>query len=137
DEAARKAITDEMEAIYAETKTKVEAKLNGLETEVGAMFDSGVDAALNAMFKFVDDRLFRYKVDRYLSIPIVGAARWIRDQFKGLPEEVNVFYEQGRALFTSQMNALVVRVAAIVERRLKEAKAEVANGKNRITALVA
>ena len=45
DEAARKAITDEMEAIYADTKASVEAKLNRLETEVDAMFDAGIEAA--------------------------------------------------------------------------------------------
>jgi hypothetical protein len=137
DEAARKKITDQMEAIYADTKAKVEANLNSLETEVGDLFDKGVDAALKAMTDFVDAKLLRYKIDRYLSIPIVGAARWIKDQFLGLPDEVNQFYEEGRKVFTAQMNALVVRVAALVEARLKQAKADVADGQKQIQAVVA
>ena len=101
------------------------------------MFDAGVDAALNTMTKFVNDKIFDYKLRRYLSIPIVGAARWIRDQFLGLPDEVNVFYQQGRNVFQAAMDALIVRVAAVVERRLKEAKAEVAKGQAEIKAFVA
>lgn len=137
DEAKRKAVVDKIEAIYAATKTRVEAKLAALDPEVNGLFDSGVDAALNMMTTFVNGKIRAYKIDRYLSIPIVGAARWIRDQFKGLPSEVNVFYEQGRVVFQAAMDALIVRVAALVERRLKEAKAEVAKGQAEIKAFVA
>jgi hypothetical protein len=137
DEAKRKAVVDKIEAIYAATKARVEAKLAALDPEVNGMFDSGVDAALNTMTKFVNDKIFDYKLRRYLSIPIVGAARWIRDQFLGLPEEVNAFYAQGRVVFQASMDALIVRVAALVERRLKEAKAEVAKGQAEIKAFVA
>jgi hypothetical protein len=137
DEAKRKAVVDKIEAIYAATKARVEAKLAALDPEVNGMFDSGVDAALNTMTKFVNDKIFDYKLRRYLSIPIVGAARWIRDQFLGLPEEVNAFYAQGRVVFQAAMEALIVRVAALVERRLKEAKAEVAKGQAEIKAFVA
>jgi hypothetical protein len=88
------------------------------------------------MKTFVNGKIRDYKIDRYLSIPFVGLARWVRDQFRGLPEEANVFYEQGRALFQAQMDALIVRVAALVEQRLKEAKAEVAKGKQQIQQFV-
>lgn len=137
DEAARKKVADDIEAIYNETKTKVEGKLNSLEEEVNGIFDSGTETALAQMKSYVEDRIFRYKVDRYLSIPLVGAARWIRDQFKGLPEEANAFYVEGRNLFTRLMDKLVVRVANLVETRLKEAKQEVANGQAKIKVYVA
>jgi hypothetical protein len=137
DEAKRKAVTDQIEKIYNDTKTRVETKLSGLDTEVGSMFDRGVDAALSAMTGFVEQRIFKYKLERYLSIPLVGLARWVADQFKGLPDEVNVFYEQGRALFQGQMDALIVRVSNLVEQRLKEAKAEVAKGQQQIKEFVA
>jgi hypothetical protein len=137
DEAKRKAVVDKIEAIYAATKTKVETKLNALDGEVNGIFDSGVDAALNAMTKFVNAKIRDYKIRRYLSIPLVGLAAWVRDQFKGLPDEVNAFYDQGRALFQAQMDALVVRVAKLVEQRLREAKAEVAKGQAEIKAFVA
>jgi hypothetical protein len=136
DEQKRKDVTDHIEQIYNRTKANVEARLNSLETEVGTLFDQGVDAALKAMTDYVDARMTRYKLERYLLKPF-GAALWIKDQFLGLPDEANVFYEQGRSLFTKLMNALVVRVAALVEQRLKEAKDEVAKGQAEIATFVA
>ena len=135
DEAARKKVVDQIEAIYNKTKTSVETKLANLETEVGAMFDAGVDAALNAMTAYVEQRLYDYKWDRYLN-RIGGSLLWIKDQFVGLPDEVNAFYEAGRARFTATMDALVVRVADLVERKLKEAKNEVAKGQAEIKTFV-
>jgi hypothetical protein len=134
DEAKRKEVVDHIEEIYNRTKTNVENKLSTLETEVGAMFDAGTDAALSDMTAYVEKRIDEYKDDRYSGI--VGKGRWIRDQFKGLPEEANRFYEDGRARFTKTMNTLVVRVAAIVEQRLKEAKDEVARGQAEIKSYV-
>ena len=101
------------------------------------IFDSGIEAALAAMKSFVEDRIYKYKLDRYLSIPFVGLARWVRDQFKGLPEEVNAFYVEGRNLFTRLMDKLVVQVADLVETSLKEAKQEVALGQAKIKTYVA
>jgi hypothetical protein len=137
DEAKRREVVANIEKIYNDTKAKVEQKLSTLDTEVGTMFDQGTEAALNAMTTFVNARILRYKLDRYLSIPIVGAARWIRDQFMGLPDEVNAFYEQGRQLFRAKMDALIVKVANLVETRLKEAKDEVARGQAEIKKYVA
>jgi hypothetical protein len=137
DEAKRKAVVDRIEAIYNATKTKVEAKLAALDGEVNGLFDRGTEAALAAMTSFVNQRIRDYKIRRYLSIPLVGLARWVRDQFVGLPDEVNAFYEQGRQLFQAQMDALIVRVANLVEQRLKEAKAEVARGQAQIKEFVA
>jgi hypothetical protein len=134
DEAKRKEVIDHIEQIYNKTKENVEAKLNSLETDVGAMFDSGTDAALQAMTDFTEKRIDEYKDDRYSGI--IGKGRWIRDQFKGLPADANVFYEQGRALFARLMNALVVKVAATVDQRLKEAKDEVKKGQAEIKAYV-
>jgi len=136
DEKKRLEVVAQIEGIFTDTKNRVDQKLASLDTEVGALFDQGTDAALNAMTSFVNGRMRKYKIDRYLSIPLVGAARWIRDQFLGLPDEVNVFYEQGRQLFQGLMDNLVVRVAALVERRLKEAKDEVAKGQAAIKKLV-
>jgi hypothetical protein len=135
DEQARQKVVQQIEDVYNRTKTSVETKLANLETAVGAMFDAGVDAALNSMTEFVEGRMTRYKLERYLMKPF-GLALWIKDQFVGLPDEVNVFYEQGRALFTGLMDALVVRVANLVESRLKEAKDEVKKGQADIQKIV-
>lgn len=137
DEAKRKEITDKIETIYSETKARVEKKLADLDGEVNTMFDQGVDKALQIMTDYTEKRIRDYKIDRYLSIPLVGQARWIRDQFKGLPEEANAFYEEGRRVFQAAMDVLIVRVANLVELRLKEAKAEVAKGQKEIKAFVA
>jgi hypothetical protein len=136
DEAKRKEVVDKIESIYTATKGRVEAKLNALDGEVNGIFDRGVDAALSRMTKFVNDKIFDYKLRRYLSIPLVGLARWIRDQALGLPDEVNAFYDQGRAMFQGLMDALIVKVANLVEQRLKEAKGEVAKGQAEIKAYV-
>ncbi|MFG6428534.1 phage tail protein [Roseateles sp. LYH14W] len=137
EEAERAKVAATVEGIYARTKAKVEAKLGGLDGEVSAIFDPGVDAAIAQMKAFVDNKLFDYKLRRYLSIPLVGLARWLQDAALGLPDEVNVFYTQGRAVFTKAMDALIDRVAALVEKRLAEAKAEVAAGQAEIKAYVA
>ena len=137
EEAERAKVAATVEGIYARTKAKVETKLGGLDAEVSAIFDPGVDAAIAQMKSYVDDQLFDYKLRRYLSIPLVGLARWLRDAVLNLPDEVNVFYAQGRVLFTRSMDALIDRVAALVEKRLAEAKAEVAAGQAQIKAYVA
>ena len=137
DEAKRKEITDKIESIYNDTKARVEKKLADLDGEVNTMFDQGVDNALQVMTDYTETRIRDYKIDRYLSIPLVGQARWIRDQFKGLPEEANAFYEEGRRVFQATMDKLIVRVANLVELRLKEAKAVVAKGQADIKAFVA
>src|SRR5206468_8842567 len=137
DEAKRKEITDKIEQIFTNTKARVDKKLADLDTEVGTIFDQGTEKALAMMTDYVESRILRYKLERYLTIPIVGLARWIRDQVKGLPDEVNAFYEEGRRLFQAIMDALIVRVANLVELRLKEAKAEVAKGQAEIKAFVA
>ena len=134
EEQERKAVTDHIEQIYTKTKEKVEQKLSSLETEVGSLFDAGVDAAVNGMTGYVNQRMDRYKDERYSGL--IGKGRWLKDKLLGLPSEADVFYVEGRKLFTRLMDALVVRVAALVETRLKEAKDEVAKGQAEIKAYV-
>src|SRR5262249_38274082 len=51
--------------------------------------------------------------------------------------EVNVFYAEGRRRFTAEMDGLIVEIAGLVERRLREAKDEVARGRAEIRTYVA
>lgn len=136
EEAERQRVAAHIQGIYARTQARVQQRLASLDGEVAALFDTGVDAALQAMKRFVDTRLRAYKFDRYLSIPVVGAARWVRDQFLGLPEEVDAFYAEGRRVFQGQMDRLIDRVAALVEGRLAQAKADVAAGQAEIRTYV-
>ncbi|MCM8593866.1 hypothetical protein [Accumulibacter sp.] len=137
EEAERQKVAAHIEGIFARTKARVEARLQSLDGEVSAIFDPGVDAALTAMKSFVDDRIFKYKLERYLTIPGLGLARWLRDQALGLPDEVNAFYEQGRRVFQAAMDRLIDRVANLVETRLAQAKADVESGQNEIRGFVA
>lgn len=137
EEAERQKVAANIEGIFARTKARVEAKLATLDSEVAALFDPGVDAALAAMKSFVDDRIFKYKLERYLTIPGLGLARWLRDQALGLPEEVNAFYVQGRQVFQAAMDRLIDQVANLVETRLAQAKAEVESGQAEIKAYIA
>jgi hypothetical protein len=136
DEAARKAVVDQIEQIYAKTKTAVEGRLATLETDVLAAFDKGVESALAAMKEDVDRRMLDYKLRRYLVNPL-GPALWIKDQLLGLPDEVNVFIVEARTKFTGRMDALINQIAATVESRLKDAKAEIARGEAEIHSFVA
>jgi hypothetical protein len=134
DEARRKEVVDRIESIYEQTQKLVEFRLAAIDPEVNRLFDLGVDAALKAMTKHVNAKIRAYKIDRYSSF--FGPVYWIKDQFKDLPEEVNVYYEEGSAIFSDKMDALLVRVANVVERRLADAKREVAIGQARIKVYV-
>jgi hypothetical protein len=133
DEARRKEVADTIEGIFNETKKAVEDKLASLETDVNTMFDRGVEVAMENMKSYINRRKDAWKWDRYLSYgPVIGGGRWLSDKLFGLPDEVKVFYEEGRKLFTEEMDVLIVRVADTVETRLKEAKAEIDKGQKRI-----
>lgn len=130
DEARRKEVTDTIENIYNETKQKVETRLASLENDVSSMFDKGIEAAMTKMKSSIDKRMDAYKDDRYGGLG--GGLKWAKDKLFGMPDEVNVFYVDGRKLFMQELDTLVVNIANVVETRLKEAKDEIAKGQKRI-----
>jgi hypothetical protein len=130
DEARRKEVTDKIEKIYSETKQTVETKLASLENDVSSMFDKGIEDAMTKMKSYIDQKMDAYKDDRYGGW--TGALDWASDKLFGMPDEVNVFYEDGRKLFMQDLDTLVVNIAKVVEARLKEAKDEIAKGQTRI-----
>jgi hypothetical protein len=134
EELELKNFSDFVVRAFNDAKQAVDKRLADLETQVNQIFDQGVESALSAMKSYVEDQLFQYKLKRYLSIPGVGLALWIKDQILNLPEEVNRFYEAGRARFTAAMNALAVRVANLVETQLAAAKGEVKSAQGKIAA---
>jgi hypothetical protein len=130
DEARRKEVTDTIEKIYSETKQTVETKLASLENDVSSMFDKGIEDAMTKMKSYIDQKMDAYKDDRYGGWD--GGLLWASDKLFGMPDEVNVFYENGRKIFTEELDTLVVNIAKVVETRLKEAKDEIAKGQTRI-----
>ncbi len=137
EEQTRARVAADIEAIYEETRTKVTDRLARLDEDVNAAFDAGTEAAITAATDHVNDRIFYYKLDRYLSIPIVGQARWIRDQFLDLPPEVEAFYTEGQAVFFSRMDTVISDVSAKVDKGLQDAKDEIAAGRQRVADYVA
>lgn len=133
EELELKRFTDFVVTTFENVKVSVDKRLGKLEETVNSLFDAGTDAAIARMKSYVEDRLFQYKLDRYL-LQIGGSLLWIRDQILDLPPEVNRFYEAGRKMFTSAMDALAERVANLVERELAAAKAEVSRAQGRIAA---
>ncbi|APR76899.1 Hypothetical protein A7982_02246 [Minicystis rosea] len=130
DEAERKKVTDTIEGIYTETKTTVEKKLSTLETDVGTRFDSGMNAALSNMQSWANREIDKFKDDRYSGI--IGKGRWLADLFRPAPEGIKQILRQARTRFAAEMDALAVEISSSVDRRLKEAKDEVARGQKRI-----
>jgi hypothetical protein len=130
DEQKRAEVGAHIRTIYEETKTKVEAILDGLDQEVSDIFNPGAEAAKKAFEAYVDAEMEAYKQERYGGW--LGWARWAKDKIKGMPSEVNAFYVTGRQLFIQKMDAVIDNVVALIGRRLTEAKAEIANGQKRI-----
>ena len=99
------------------------------------MFDKGIEAAMTKMTDYVNQRMdavqSRALWCRWWLI-VVGQ----RQALFGLPDEVNVFYAEGRKVFTQELDALVVSIANVVDTRLKEAKDEIAKGQKRISEYV-
>jgi ABC-type multidrug transport system fused ATPase/permease subunit len=126
DELERKKVTDHIEGIFNRTKATVDKKLESLDTEVTAMFDAGADAAVEKMKKYVEDRFD----DRYSGIS--GKALWLKDKVLPLPKSVKAWFDQAHKVFLAELDALVVRVAKLVETRLQEAKDEIAKGQKEI-----
>jgi hypothetical protein len=126
DEARRKEVTDHIQRIYDTTKQTVDKKLDSLEADVSKMFDEGADAAVADMKAYIDVRFD----DRYSGLS--GKALWLKDKLLPLPDEVNAWFDEARAHFLKALDDLVVRIAGVVEARLKEAKDEIARGQKEI-----
>ena len=135
DEAERKKVTDTIAAIFEKTKTKVDQKLSTLETDAMAVFDAGADAALATMKSSANEEIDRFKHDRYSGL--IGAGRWLADLFKDTPPEIKAIIARARQRFTTEMDALAVRVSALVDTRLADAKAIVAAGQAEVKTYVA
>ncbi|MBE9232466.1 DUF4157 domain-containing protein [Cuspidothrix issatschenkoi LEGE 03284] len=130
DEQARAKVAGDINKIYEGTKTKVEKTLGDLDGKVQQEFDAGAAEAKKAFEDYVGKRMDDYKSDRYGGT--WGWTKWIKDQFVGLPNEVNVFYTEGRQFYIKQMDGVINKVVAIISQGLTQAKAEIANGKREI-----
>lgn len=127
-------VAGEIEAIYEAAKADVEAILGGLDTKVDDEFTRGEEAARTRFENDVDDRMREYKQDRYDRIG--GGLLWLKDKIAGMPDEVNEFYEQGRADYLTAMDAVIERIANIVGGELTAARARIVEGRAEVRAYV-
>jgi hypothetical protein len=135
DEARRKEVTDTIERIYQQTRERVDAKLSTLEADVMRMFDAGAEAALSDLQTSAKREIDKFYDARYTGME--GAAQWLIDRFLPVPEEVKTILRQERARFATRMDTLAQQIAATVDGRLAEAKAEVDKGQGEIQRYVA
>ncbi len=130
DEAKRAEVAAKVESIFTQTRTEVSATLDGLDAKVTTAFDAGEKAAREQFETYVDQRMSAYKDDRYSGI--IGKARWIEDKLTGMPSEVNAFYQDGRARYLNQMQAVISNVADLVGTELGRARARIAQGRQQV-----
>ena len=57
DEAERRNVANQLESIYATTKTQVEAKLAGIDTKVNSMFDTAAETAKVNFENYIDTQI--------------------------------------------------------------------------------
>jgi hypothetical protein len=136
DESKRQAVSAHIADLYLSTKQDVETILTGMDGEVDKRFSSGADAAKQAFEDHVDRRMSKYKWERYLS-RLDGPLLWVRDQFAGLPDEVNVFYVEGRQIYLARIEACLTDIADYVAQELTRAKQRIAAGQQAIGKYVA
>lgn len=126
DEAERKKVADNIEKMYQKTKSAVETELSSLETDVNTVFDTGVDKAIKDMKDYVEKRFD----DRYSGV--IGKGKWVKDKLLPLPGFVKAWFDEAHKQFRKDLDDLVVRVAGMVESRLKKAKDRIDEGQREI-----
>ena len=134
DEAKRAEISARIESIFNQTRTEVTTILSGLDAKVNAAFDAGEKSAREQFETYVDQQMSAYKKKRYKGLR--GKYRWVRDKLKGMPDEVNAFYRDGRDRYLKQMETVISNVANIVGGELGRAKARIAQGRDQVRSFV-
>ena len=135
DEQDRARVANDIQGIYNRTKQKADDRMTRIDTAVNQAFEQGANSSQQAFEDYVDRRMRAYKNDRYGGL--TGGARWLADKLFGLPDEVNVFYSEGRSIYIQKMDGVIDRVSLLVETGLNEAKGLIAQGRKDVTDYVA
>lgn len=134
DEVRRAQVTAEIERIFTATESAVKAILDAIDGKVEKEFSAGESFARESFETFVAAKMSAYKRDRYGGV--FGGARWAKDKLFGMPDAVNQFYVDGRALYLREMDRTITRVANIVGDDLTAAKTRITQGRNEIDTYV-
>jgi hypothetical protein len=158
DETERARISQEVQAIYNQTKTNVDTILTRMDQRVEAEF-AATNALARQRFEATQKQLFkawkqdyyyqrhplwlpamkvkvgwayvkvRFYMERYFNTPL-----WLTNKvFTGLPDEVNQIYVKAREVFVEEQKKGVYRIADIVEQELANAKVAVDQGRQQVT----
>jgi hypothetical protein len=130
DEAKRAKVAADIQGIYDRTKADVTGILTGLDGKVESMFSTGEESARKDFENYVGDKMDAYKDDRYGGL--FGGAKWLKDKLFGMPDEVNVFYTQGRDRYLAAMDGVIGKVADLVGSELAAARLKIAKGRAQV-----
>ena len=112
----------------------VKSLLDTLDSTVDTIFTSGEKQARENFEKYVDQKMRAYKADRYGGV--FGGARWLKDKLFDLPDEVNDFYRDGRALYLEEMDHVIEAIAVVVGMLLGAAHLRIQAGREEVRAFV-
>lgn len=131
-------VVSQLNQIYTDTKKSVDGELNDLEIKVSQLFDDGAKKAKDAFEKEVTRKLEAYKAKRYGEwYDVSGYGKRIKDAVnRKLPDEVDVYYKQGRVNFTKTMDSVIVTIADLVTTRLNNAKATITSGRQKVVSFI-
>ena len=134
DEAKRAQVTATLQKVFDATKKDVENILSGLDKKVDERFTVGEKAARDAFTAEHKRRMDEYKERRYSGL--IGKARWLDDQFSGLPAEANQIFVTARAGYVTRMQQVISSVADLIGAELGRAKQRIADGRTQLKAEV-
>lgn len=134
DEAKRAQVNAKLQTVFDATKKDVEGILTGLDKKVDEKFTTDEKAARDAFTAEHKRRMDAYKDQRYSGL--LGAGRWIRDKFAGLPDEANQIFVQARQGYTNRMQQVISGVADLIGAELNRAKQRIADGRTQLQAEV-
>ncbi|WP_232110149.1 hypothetical protein [Streptomyces buecherae] len=134
DEKKREEVTAKLQKVFDATKKDVESTLEGLDKKVDDQFTKGEKAAKDAFTEDHKRRMKKYKDKRYSGFR--GKLRWVKDKFKGLPEEGLNIFKESRKLYVSTMQGVISSIADTIGTELGKAKARIKQGRSELKAEV-
>ncbi|MER8072382.1 hypothetical protein ABTZ59_29235 [Streptomyces sp. NPDC094034] len=134
DEKKREQVTAKLQKVFDATQKDVEKILGDLDGKVDRQFTEGEKKARDDFTADHKRRMKQYKDKRYSGF--TGKGRWIRDKFKGLPQEGLDIFKKSRELYVTKMQAVISSIADTIGTELGRAKARIATGRAELKAEV-
>ncbi|MER0245234.1 hypothetical protein AAHZ94_25260, partial [Streptomyces sp. HSW2009] len=134
DEKKREEVTAKLQKVFDAAKKDVESTLTGLDKKVDDQFAQGEKAARDAFTEDHKRRMKKYKDKRYSGFR--GKLRWVKDKFKGLPQEGLNIFQESRKLYVSKMQTVISSIADTIGTELGRAKARIKQGRTELRAEV-